>query len=402
MSMNKNTTLQDLIGIEDVKLGFFQEAQKKVEELKTSNRKLQEKQREIQAILDGIADVMIVLSRDFQVLSVNHVYHQLFSNTRPEGKYCHEVLFHQDAPCESCPVRNAFSSGSVTRTQAVIPGRDKNRYFDVTASPLHSSQDPPDRFLLFMRDVTLEKEYQAQLIQTEKMATIGTLAAGVAHEINNPLTAIQGFSRGIERRIPQLEGRADTGVLEDIQEYLGTILKECSRCQDIVQNLLTFSRPRENPFHRVNLRSVILDCLKILRYRLKKRPRVDVDLRFDPEHPEIYGDEAQLKQVVLNLVSNALDAVGYQGKVSIAVEQGHQDMYCLSVEDTGHGIPSEHLDRLFDPFFTTKPVGQGTGIGLSTCYTIVKAHEGQIIVCSEPENGSSFCVKLPQSQQNRI
>ena len=396
--MHKKTTLQDLIGIEDIKLGFFQEAQNKLKELKASNKKLQEKQQEIQAILDGIVDVMIVISKDQQILSVNHIYYQLFSDTSPEGKYCYQVLYNQGNPCSQCPVKEAFNTRNITRTQAVIPVREKNRYFDVTASPLSTSEDHPDRFLLFMRDITLEKEYQSQLLQTEKMATVGTLAAGVAHEINNPLTAIRGFSQGIERRIPQLQGKVDTECLEDIQEYLSTIFKECSRCQDIVQNLLTFSRPKENPFQRVNIKTVVLDCLKILHYRLKKTPHVDVNLRFDLEHPEINGDEAQLKQVVLNLVSNALDAVGFQGKVTIAVEQGYQDTYCLIVEDTGHGIPPEYLDRLFDPFFTTKPVGEGTGVGLSTCYNIVKAHHGHILVCSEPENGSSFCVKLPQPE----
>ncbi len=398
--MNKTTTLQDIIGIEDVKLGFFQETQKKVQELKTSNRKLQEKQQEIQAILDGIADVMIVISREFRILYVNHVYHQLFSDPSPENKCCHQVLYGQDSPCWKCPVTNAFNTGKVNRIQAIIPGREKNRYFDITASPISPSEELPDRFLLFLRDITLEKEYQAQLLQTEKMATVGTLAAGVAHEINNPLTAILGFSQGTKRKLPQLEGKVDPHVVEDMQEYLNTILKECSRCQDIVQNLLTFSRPKENPFQVVNLKNVVLDCLKILHYRLKKIPHVNFQLRFDSDNPQIYGDEAQLKQVVLNLVNNALDAVGFQGNISIEVEEGSQGMYCLVVEDNGHGIPSEYLDRLFDPFFTTKPVGKGTGVGLSTCYNIVKAHQGHIIVCSELENGSSFCVKLPKSEQN--
>ncbi len=392
--MSKVHKLKDLVGIEDVKLGFFQEAQSRVEELRASNRKLEQKQQEVQAILDGIVDLMVVISEEMTILSVNHVYHGLFPSSAPEGRPCYSVLQSRTEPCPECPVKQAFQTGRVVRSKAVIPFLESNRYFEVVASPLTNIS--PRQVLLFMRDVTKEKEYQAQFLQAEKMATVGVLAAGVAHEINNPLTAIKGFSEGIQRRLPRIQGRVDEEVVQDMQEYVGTILKECSRCQDIVQNLLTFSRHKNIPFQDVDLRQVVLDCLKVLHYRLKKCPDISVDVNFQSEALSIIGDQAQLKQVVLNLLTNALDAVGTRGKITIEALDDPLGQISLFVEDSGHGIEPDHLSRLFDPFFTTKPAGKGTGIGLATCYNIVSDHGGDIFVCSDKGHGSSFCVKLPR------
>jgi hypothetical protein len=271
-----------------------------------------------------------------------------------------------------------------------------NRSFDLVASPMSQGVGEPNKVLLFMRDVTREKEYQVQFMQAEKMATVGVLAAGVAHEINNPLTSILGFSDGLKRRLPRLESRVDPEVLEDMREYIQTIREEGQRCQEIVQNLLTFSRPKNSPFGPVDLHRLVTDCLKIIHYRLKKCPQVNVGLDSNSVQPTIYGDEAQLKQVVLNLLTNALDALSGSGRVHITIDQEGEDMVSLEVEDTGPGIDPKYLEKVFDPFFTTKPVGEGTGIGLSTCYNIVQAHSGRIYVCSEPGKGSSFRILLPR------
>jgi hypothetical protein len=270
-----------------------------------------------------------------------------------------------------------------------------NRSFDLVASPMSQGVGEPSQVLLFMRDVTREKEYQMQFMQAEKMATVGVLAAGVAHEINNPLTSILGFTDGLKRRLPRLEDKVDPEVMEDVREYVQTIRQEGQRCQEIVQNLLTFSRPKNSPFGKVNIRRLVTDCLKIIHYRLKKCPLVSVQLRIDSDLPFVYGDEAQLKQVVLNLLTNALDALSGQGVLKIVVSTESDRTVSLEVEDSGPGIQPEYLERVFDPFFTTKPVGEGTGIGLSTCYNIVQAHSGRIYVCSEPEKGSNFRILLP-------
>lgn len=232
------------------------------------------------------------------------------------------------------------------------------------------------------------------------MATVGTLAAGVAHEINNPLAAISGFAEGLERRIKKLEGRIESDLVEDFREYTTTILNECLRCRDIVQTLLTFSRPVDSRLSIVDLNKCINDTLFILKHHFRDRHGVTVETTLSEDLPVITGDESQLKQVIINLVTNAFDATGEGGRIDITTRKGQRGTVELIVEDTGCGIPWNIQDKLFEPFFTTKQVGQGIGIGLSMCYTIVQNHHGEIFVCSDAGKGASFKVTLPGEAHN--
>jgi len=270
------------------------------------------------------------------------------------------------------------------------------------ASPIRHPDAPESNILVFKRDVTREKEYQAKFFQAEKMATIGMLATGVAHEVNNPLTSIFGFAEGLRRRLPALREKVPAQVMEDVEDYINTILRECRRCQDIVTTLLTFSHHKTVSFSPVSLNAVVEDTIKLLRSHLKQRNQAKITVRVDLcDHlPMASGDEHQIKQVMLNLLINAMDAITGPGRIVITTFQSTPDAVCLSVADSGCGIPSEHLDKLFEPFFTTKRAGKGIGIGLSTCMSIVQKHQGEITVKSEPNQGATFTVKLPVNPDN--
>jgi PAS domain S-box-containing protein len=398
--MKSKPTLDDLIGVEHSKLGFYRELQQKVAEVEISNLELARRQRQIQAILDGITDVMMVLSLNLKIVSVNQVFQDVFHVPEPEGKFCHEVFRSAPEPCSSCPVITSRESNRVCRHLAIYPVDGQNRHFEITASPLRNPDGKPCLILLLMRDVTLEKELQAKYYQSQRMATIGVLAAGVAHEINNPLTAISGFAEGLKRRLPRIEKTIDQELMDDFSEYLGIILKECQRCQEIVQSLLTFGRqtcPESSP---VNLNNLVNDTLKLLQNQLKQYRKDLIQVELDESLAPVQGNESQLKQVVLDLLFNALDATQEKGAIILRTSSGNGDWVSFSIEDTGCGIPSEHMDRLFEPFFTTKPVGKGVGIGLSTCYNIVDQHGGEIQVESEEGKGSTFIVKLPRENRN--
>lgn len=393
------TTLEDLVGIEHCKLGFYQELQQKVEQLKGSNLELEKKRKEIQALLDGITDLMVVLHEDLSIQRVNHVFTDWFPGIDPIGRYCYEIFRGRDARCDNCPALRALDRDEIVKDLCIYKVNDDYKHYEIIASPLKTGHTGERQLLLFKRDVTLEKEFQAQFYQAEKMATVGALAAGVAHEINNPLTAINGFAQGLKRRISRLQGNIDEELYGDFKEYTETIIKECLRCRDIVQTLLTFSRPTSASLGQINLNQCVTDTLFILKHHFKEQHDLTVKTELEENLPIILGDESQLKQVIINLLTNALDATCNGGVIQISTHRNESGGATLVIEDSGCGIPLEYQDKLFEPFFTTKPVGKGIGIGLSTCYSIVKNHHGEINVTSAVGVGSAFRVSLPGIQK---
>jgi len=399
--MKRETTIEDLVGLGHTKLGFFKEVQIKIGELRAFNLELETKRQEIQSILDGITDIVADVSLDFRIRTVNQSFFKLFPIANPRNSFCYRTFRNRSRPCRDCPLLEAQRTNRPCRQTVILPLLGKNHQFEITASPLRNAQGSPISILIVKRDVTLEKEYQAKYYHAEKMATIGLLAAGVAHEINNPLAAISGFAEGLKRRLPRLQaalaqadGFQDLAV--DFEEYVATILNECNRCRDIVQGLLTFS-PRQNAeYARVDLNQLVEDVLRLLQHKLRRYPPDSIRLALAASSPEARGVAPELKQVVLNLVLNGLDAIRDGGQITLLSAQNGEQEVVLHVVDTGCGIAPEHMAKLFEPFFTTKPAGQGTGVGLSTCYNIIRQHDGEIQVASKSGRGSTFTVRLPR------
>ncbi|MFQ5602625.1 MAG: ATP-binding protein [bacterium] len=250
----------------------------------------------------------------------------------------------------------------------------------VSQSPLKGR----DEYLLVIKDISQIKQLQQQLIQSEKLSALGQMIAGVAHELNNPLAGIMGFSQLL------LEGELSTPVSDDIQ----VIYKEATRCQKIVKNLLTFAKKQTSERQHLNVNEVLNNILDIQRYQFKVES-IELIRDFDSHLPEIVGDYNQLQQVFLNLLHNALFALKSSDNLhkQLKVRTRHcNDIVRIEIIDNGIGIPKENQKRIFDPFYTTRDVGQGTGLGLSICYGIVQSHQGHLSVESQPGNGSTFIV----------
>jgi two-component system NtrC family sensor kinase len=230
------------------------------------------------------------------------------------------------------------------------------------------------------------KTTQAQLIQSEKLSGIGEFVAGVAHELNNPLTSVMGFS--------ELLQKADTDPQH--RRYLDMIHKSSLRCQKIVQNLLSFAR-RHKPERKLsNINELVEGAVEILQYQMRTS-NIEVVSRLDPHLPKAMVDPHQLQQVFLNIINNARQAIEAnqpKGCVRITSETAGTNVR-VTFQDNGPGIPEADLSKVFDPFFTTKDAGKGTGLGLSLCYGIVKDHGGSITVRSRPGEGASFIIELP-------
>jgi two-component system NtrC family sensor kinase len=227
---------------------------------------------------------------------------------------------------------------------------------------------------------------QAHLIQSEKLASLGKLAAGIAHEINNPLGGILIYSHLI------LE---DTDKNSPHYENLKKIVKETARCKDIVKRLLEFARPKEPEFTLVDINEIVEKSLSIVERQVLFQ-NIKIIRDYDSHLPRTVADGAQLQQVFTNIIINAAEAMDGQGTLTIKTSRDSQEKYILiSFSDTGHGISEEDKKRIFEPFFTTKEVGKGTGLGLAISYSIIQKHKGTIEVISQPNEGATFIVKLP-------
>jgi nitrogen-specific signal transduction histidine kinase/ActR/RegA family two-component response regulator len=248
------------------------------------------------------------------------------------------------------------------------------------------------RIVHSIQDVTAERRARKLLEQTERLVTIGQMAAGVAHEINNPLNAIVGMA---ELLCEDLEDEGAKRMAEHIRE-------QALRIGRITKNLLTFARPRPQEFAPVDINDVVREVVEMKSYQLRSN-NIAVVLNLTEPLPKVLGDKLQLQQVLLNLINNAEDAMSEQGggTLSITTEQA-EGFVRLLVEDTGKGIPPELLPHIFDPFFTTKPVGKGTGLGLAIVYGIVTGHGGRIWAENKPEGGAKFVVELPVALQAEI
>ncbi len=227
---------------------------------------------------------------------------------------------------------------------------------------------------------------QQQLIQSEKMASVGQLAAGVAHEVNNPLGTILLYSHMLLEKLGDKDAR---------REELEIIAKEATRCRDIVRGLLDFARQRKLQIENIDLNKIVSEVLS-LASRQPSFQKVEIIKALEPSLPLMSGDPVQLKEVFLNIVANAGEAMPAGGEVTVSsgFNKGGGNIE-VAIRDTGLGIPAENLNKIFMPFFTTKKIGQGTGLGLAIAYGIVKMHRGSIDVESKPGEGTTFVVKLP-------
>jgi len=272
----------------------------------------------------------------------------------------------------------------------IVHGEGRVGYFSMNLSPMRDDQGNVASIVVVMSDITDAATLQAKLLHAEKMAAVGQLVSGVAHEVNNPLTAILGFSDLLMEN-PEIP--------EGARKDLRVILEQAQRTKQIVQNLLSFARQMPPQRKPVQLNSILSRTVQLRAYDLHSRG-VEVVEQLDPELPQAVGDAHQLQQVFLNILNNAYDAVRDTGRPArIEIKTTNRGGFVEVVfRDNGYGI--SFPERIFDPFFTTKEIGKGTGLGLSICYGIVREHAGEILCHNNAgEEGATFIVRLPAAAE---
>jgi len=332
--------------------------------------------REWEKTVDAISQAICIVDAHGTVRRANRVFAELIQTpvTAIPGRPWLGLL----PPAWSDPVARAIAEPSATSVEI----RAGERALLLTTIPMAE----PGSAVLVFEDQTDRRRLQEQLIQSEKMSAIGQLIAGVAHDLNNPLASVVGFSDFL----------AEAGVPASLEEPLQVIRQEAERAATIVKNLLSFARTQEGERVRQPIQPLLDSTLVLLRNQLMAH-KVEATLDVEPGLPEVEVDANQIKQVFVNLINNACQAIASDapsGRIWISAKRA-QDVIAVSVTDSGPGIPEDVAARVFEPFFTTKPEGEGTGLGLSICQGILKEHGGRISLESRPGSGATFTVELP-------
>ncbi len=400
---------------------------------KKMEQKLRTSEEKIRQTLDNIGIGVALISPGMKILEMNRQMRTWFPQIAMDSQpVCFEV-FHTPAktrPCGNCPTVKALGDGQIHEATVETSIRGAIRKYRLVATPIHDSSGKVEAAIEMVEDITEKLAMERELLQAQKLASIGQLAAGVAHEINNPvgfvssnLTTLDGYHDDLNRlvsryqafklsvaaledpsglqdvqaeavKIDSLEDEIDIDfVRQDASDLLGECKQGTERIKKIVEDLKHFAHPGQDKVQDTDINRELESTLNVVHNELKYK--ATVTKTFD-ELPIISANPQQLNQVFVNILVNAAQAIEKSGEIRIQTQHrnGHVE---IRISDTGCGIPEESLAKIFDPFFTTKEVGKGTGLGLNIAFNIIKKHQGEMLVQSRVGQGTTFIIKLPVS-----
>lgn len=439
-----------------------------ITERKTAEEKIRNAKQFLETVLDSLNEEMTILdAQSLVILKANKAFCDAYGKTAEEliGQTCHSVTHGLPEPCNSmehfCPAVDVLEYGQVESCEHQHTGAEGKRQFvDIQVTPVFDDTGKPEYLIHMARDITMRKNVEielqhftaeleennralaektaaleeahmelkashARVLQQEKMASIGQLSAGVAHEINNPigfissnLVTLRKYSSrlveylGLQDKLWLEKGKNEIGeelsekrkklkldyIARDLEDLISESLDGADRVKQIVLDLKGFARADEKDCTEVDLHECLESTLNIARNEIKYKATVDKDYG---HLPRIKCYPQQINQVFMNLLVNAAQAINDQGAITIKTWNGDGRVH-VSVSDNGCGIPEDVQKRIFEPFFTTKDVGKGTGLGLSISYDIIKKHHGEITIESDPGNGTTFTVHLPLSCEEAV
>lgn len=367
--------------------------------LKESESKFRRLSQEFHTLLDAIPDTLILLSPDLKVMWANKGASSEFARDISEitGKYCYELWHDRSTHCDNCHVRKSFLTGRAEITQRSTPD---GRLLDSKSFPIKDEDGRTHNVIMIVSDVTEKTTLEAEALRASHLASLGELAAGVAHEINNPINGIINYAQLIANR--SAEGSRENDIAN-------RIIKEGDRISGIVRSLLSFARERREEKVAVGIQRIIVDTVTLTEAQVRK-DGIHLKMDIPTDLPEIVANPQQVQQVFLNIISNARYALNkkYAGthenkKLEVSAEKMPIDglpYVRITFYDRGCGIPADIIDKVMNPFFSTKPSGHGTGLGLSISHGLVKDHGGRLMMESKEGKFTKVMVDLPSKEKD--
>lgn len=361
------------------------------------NQAKEEHRRFTESILDTLPISIYVIDRNYNIVTWNK-HREIGIQGMPRDAVIGRNVFDVLAKYPQGKLRNeferAFKTGKIERIeQKTTDDKGNAQHWLVSKIPMFDERGEVTHVITVGEDVTMRVEAIHAVGRAEKLAAIGRLAAGVVHEINNPVATISACAEALESRVD--EGVFDSSPdIGDLREYLGLIRSEAFRCKNITNGLLDFSRVRTGNRHEIDLGEIIKSSVNLLTHQ-KRGDNIEFKLEIAENLPLIKADEGLIQQAVISLATNAIDAMSKGGTLTFRIfTERHRVV--IEIEDTGIGISPENISKIFEPFFTTKEFGKGTGLGLAVCYGIITDHGGRLNVRSNIGKGTTFTIYLPR------
>jgi len=360
---------------------------KNITEKKKLEEMIQESKNKLQALFDSITDYITVVDKNYGIVMANWMVAKKVGET-PEniiGRKCYEVYSEDKNPCPNCVLQKTMESNKAE----FMEKRMGDKVFQFWSYPMLDLKGRLKYVIEYVKDVTEQKNLEKKLIQSEKLATIGLLASGVAHELRNPLNIIE------TARYYLSEILSDEN--EDAQSKLMIIKKSVTRASNIINNLLEFSRHSGKDKEEIDVNLLIDRTLSLIEKDLYAN-NISVVKSYQ-KIPRAYFNSDSLKQVFLNIIINAIQAMPQGGQLFIETNTTKDGQLRINFTDTGQGIPDENIAHIFAPFFTTKEVGKGTGLGMYVSHSIIQREGGEILVKSRLGEGTTFIIELPIAEK---
>ncbi|HYR76909.1 MAG TPA: ATP-binding protein [Pyrinomonadaceae bacterium] len=389
--------------ISSLYLGARESAATLAEEVDRRTAESEMHQRFTEAIVDTLPLSLYAIDRDYRIVAWNR-NRELGELGLPRGEVLgrniFEVLTKQSRELLEREFGKVFATGEIHRVeQETFTSSGETNHWLISKIPMRADEGNEVTHVITVgENITERVKAHRAVARAEKLAAVGRLAAGVVHEINNPLATIAACAESLEKRIE--EGAfANSPEEADLREYLGLIRDEAFRCKNITNGLLDFSRLRAGQRVPVDVAEIIKAAARLVTHQ-QRGNNIQIDVEAAAGLPRVSGDVSQLQQAVVALATNAIDAMPEGGTLTLRASCSGPRVL-VQVIDTGIGIPPENMTRIFDPFFTTKDVGRGTGLGLAVCYGILSDHGGRLDVRSTVGTGTTFTITLPAADESK-